>query len=66
MGLRDLARTGQGASRHHFHERLIFKRISGHIIHMSHPMQSNLVETAENNMNILNQLRNDIGDINQI
>ena len=53
------------------HEKLInlgirFKRKYGYIIHMEHPMQVNLVETAENNMNILNKLRNDNGNINQI
>ena len=70
-GMNDESFEGWGREDDARHEKLLklglkFERKYGYIIHMNHPMQSNLVETAENNMNILNQLRNDIGDINQI
>jgi predicted glycosyltransferase involved in capsule biosynthesis len=70
-GMNDESFEGWGREDDARHEKLLklglkFERKYGYIIHMNHPMQSNLVETAENNMKILNQLRNDIGDINQI
>jgi len=71
VGMNDEKFIGWGREDDERHDRLlknglIFKRMSGHIIHMNHPMQSNLVETAENNMNILNQLRNDNSHFDKI
>ena len=70
-GMNDESFEGWGREDDARHEKLInleirFKRKYGYIIHMEHPMQVNLVDTAENNMNILNKLRNDNGNINQI
>ena len=68
-GMNDESFEGWGREDDARHEKLLnlgfkFERNDGYIIHMDHPLQSNLVETAENNMNILNQLRNDNSNIN--
>lgn len=61
LGMNDERFLGWGREDDERHQRLLrngikFKRYHGEIIHLYHPIQSNITISAENNLNLLNQL----------